>query len=200
MEVQAKVVEIAIRSTGPMLVVAQAKQKKSLSKVGNQGPKKTTEMAEIKVIHVEDESTGREERVNHREAEAEAKACKRVEIPVEIETHRRGEGALVILAKSTQLQGKEPAEEEVSPLEELGWSYPHLINEIESEKWDKQSILLIGSSRASEGSAQDSWVISQEKKKGGEAESEAQSTQVPSATNVSQLPSFGLGIDPNLAP
>ncbi|ONK60481.1 uncharacterized protein A4U43_C08F18940 [Asparagus officinalis] len=42
-----------------------------------------------------------------------------------------------------------------------------------------------------EGSVQDSWVISLEKKKGGEAESEVQPIQVPYAANSSRLPSLG---------
>ncbi|ONK78059.1 uncharacterized protein A4U43_C02F13800 [Asparagus officinalis] len=47
-----------------------------------------TEMAEIEVIHLDDESSAQEERADHQVAEVEPEASRRDEILVETEAHR----------------------------------------------------------------------------------------------------------------
>ncbi|ONK66629.1 uncharacterized protein A4U43_C06F10340 [Asparagus officinalis] len=54
--------------------------------------------------------------------------------------------------------------------------------------------------KAGKGSAQDSWVISPEKKKGEGAEPEVQSNPMLPAANAPPLPTPGLGVDPSLSP
>ncbi|ONK56885.1 uncharacterized protein A4U43_C10F14160 [Asparagus officinalis] len=68
---------------------------------------------------------------------------------METEIPTRGARALDALAESTHRQGKESAVEGVFPFEEYGWLYPHHVDKINSETWDRLRMILIGSPKVS---------------------------------------------------
>ncbi|ONK60729.1 uncharacterized protein A4U43_C08F21950 [Asparagus officinalis] len=58
------------------------------------------------------------------------------------------ERAPVVPTKLTSHQGKELVKEGTNPIEGLEYTYPHQVDEVESEAWERMRMLLIGSSGA----------------------------------------------------